>query len=85
MGQVPVRVVRHGGASSNGQGLGIKSWGREWQTLAPHINWTINDFLGALSANHKTICLQWMHRWQAARYTGNDVLAGLIGIVTVAA
>jgi hypothetical protein len=40
--------------------LGLKAWGGDWETVEPHLDQTITDFLRGLSSHHKKICLDWM-------------------------
>ena len=54
-----------------------KSWTAHWQTVEPHLDRLITDFLGGLSIHHKSICRQWVVTWSNGAYSCNDVLEDL--------
>jgi hypothetical protein len=47
---------------------GLKAWGQEWQTVERHLDQTIPEFLGGLSVDHKTICLQRIDQMLSSRW-----------------
>jgi hemoglobin-like flavoprotein len=56
---------------------GLKSWAGHWPIVEPHLDKTIQDFLGGLSPNHKTICSNWIIAWSKPNVPFHDVLAAL--------
>ena len=60
---------------------GQKAWDKEWQIVEPHLDETVRDFLGRLSAEHKQTCLEWIRRWSGGNYPGSDVLPTLIALI----
>ncbi|MBE7545328.1 MAG: hypothetical protein M9913_16015 [Bryobacteraceae bacterium] len=62
---------------------GLKAWNSEWQVVEPHLDQTISEFLGGLSANHKRTCLYWMQLWLKGSHPGRDALRGLVPLVKV--
>jgi hypothetical protein len=60
---------------------GLKVWGQEWETVEPHLDQTISEFLGALSADHKATCRKWINRWLNGPYPFNEVLTKLAPLV----
>ncbi len=61
---------------------GLKSWGKDWSIVEAHLDQTISDFLGRLSKEHKKTCSQWIGAWLKGPHQGNDVLAGLVAVVS---
>jgi hypothetical protein len=57
--------------------LGLKSWGDEWQTVEPHLHHIIGEFLTAMSAGHRTVCLGWINGFVACNQPGGDTLMGM--------
>jgi len=56
---------------------GRKPWNEEFDTVEPHLNDTIKEFLNSLSANHKEICRTWVSRWNSQSYGGSQFLKEL--------
>jgi hypothetical protein len=56
---------------------GLKSWGRGWREIEPHLDTTIADFLHGLPQDHKNVCLMWMNLWSEGDRPGKHVLKGL--------
>jgi hypothetical protein len=62
---------------------GLRDWADDWQTVDPHLDQTISDFLGGLSQDHKNICHQWITKWLKGNYPGNDVLMGVTTVMGI--
>ena len=56
---------------------GLRPWTQEWPDIEPYIDEAISEFLRGLSADHKTICRQWVDRWFRPGKPGGEALASL--------